>query len=58
MMFGEYTEEAGLPVCADDSSPGKMANGGNGMSASTLRNLLAAKVDMIEFDLQINNKAN
>ena len=50
MMFGEYTEEAGLPVCADDSSPGKMANGGNGMSASTLRNLLAAKVDMIEFD--------
>jgi hypothetical protein len=33
MLFGELTEEAGLPVCRDEDPSGKMTNNGNGMSA-------------------------
>jgi hypothetical protein len=39
MMFGELTEEAGLPVCQDEDTSGKNMGGGptNGISAQALR---------------------
>lgn len=35
MMFGELTEEAGLPVCQDEDVMSKISSGGakNGISA-------------------------
>jgi len=39
MMFGELTEEAGLPVCHDEETAGNKKSGGpqNGISAQALR---------------------
>lgn len=46
-MFGELTEEAGMPVCHDEDAAGNKNRGGpqNGISAQALRQLLAAKLD-------------
>ncbi len=39
MMFGELTEEAGLPVCQDEDPSGKKngSSPSNGISAQALR---------------------